>query len=63
MANSLAPSASRAPVALVGYADFVDILILVVRDVFGMPSPSVVKEEYSELRLCAVVHGSRRAGL
>jgi len=32
MASSVAPSASRAAVALVTYADFVDILILVVRD-------------------------------
>src|SRR5215208_7219637 len=30
--HALVPSASRAAVALVGYADFVDILILVVRD-------------------------------
>src|SRR5215208_7407964 len=32
MATSVAPSASRAAVALVAYADFVNILILVVRD-------------------------------
>src|SRR5215208_132156 len=29
---------------------------------FGMQSPSVVKEAFYELRLCGVVHGSRRAG-
>jgi hypothetical protein len=29
---------------------------------FGMPSPSVVKEAFYELCLYGVVHGSRRAG-
>jgi hypothetical protein len=38
MASSVAPSAYRAAVALVGYADLVDILILVVRDAVTEPS-------------------------
>jgi hypothetical protein len=29
---------------------------------FGMPSLNVVEEAFYKLRLCGVVHGSRRAG-
>jgi hypothetical protein len=58
MASSVSPSASRAAVALVEYADFVDILILVVRDAVT----DNVEEAFYELRLCRVAHGSRRAG-
>jgi hypothetical protein len=29
---------------------------------FGMQSPTIVEEAFYELRLCRVVHGSRRAG-
>src|SRR5215218_4311638 len=58
MASSVVPSASGAAVALAAYADFVDILILLVRNAVTERR----KRGLLPTSPCEVVHGTRRAG-